>query len=483
MNKINFNSFKLSNEVINAISKLGYEEPTEVQQKVIPYVLNDQDVIVKSQTGSGKTGSFAIPLCEKIKLEQREPQVLIITPTRELAVQIKEDVGNIGRYKRIRCAAIYGRQPIRIQESELKQRIHIIVGTPGRLIDHIERKNINLSKIEYLIIDEADEMLNKGFIDQVEKIINSLNTQRVTMLFSATMPEKIEEICTKHMISPIKIDIKAEKPTTEKIEQYYYEVEEAKKFNLLNQIIYTNAIESCIIFCNTRDKVEDIEYQMKRKNYYCIGLHGGMEQKERLETIKRFKSGEFHFLIATDVAARGIHIDDISHVINYDVPFEKESYVHRIGRTGRVDKEGVAITFVSDIEKRYLNEILRYINYKIPQKQPLTEKEVNNAKAEFDNCLKAKPKRKKNKADKINKEITKIRLNAGKDKKMRPGDIAGAVNSIKGINAEDVGIIDVQATCSYVEILNDKGEIVIQGLKNTKVKGRNVNIKIVKATV
>lgn len=475
-----FEKYSLSSETLRALKKLGYDRPTEVQEKVIPMVFKNADIIVKSQTGSGKTAAFAIPLCEKLELEKRYPQVLVLTPTRELAVQIKEDFSHLGRFRRIRCAAVYGKQPMEIQKRELRQRVHVVVGTPGRTFDHIERQNLILEEIRYLVIDEADKMLDMGFIDQVEAIIKLLPNDRITMLFSATMPDMIEEICRKYMKKPQKIEVTSKVSTRSKIQQYCFEVEEEGKFNLLKKIIYTEKPESCIIFCNTREKVESLLGKMKAEKFFCEGLHGGMEQGRRLSIVQSFKKGEFHFLVATDVAARGIHIDDVTHVVNYEVPMENESYIHRIGRTGRVENKGVAITLASSRESRFLKEIEDYVGYRIPRKEAPTDAEVQKGRGDFESKIKSKPKARKNKAEALNREITRIRINAGKTKRMRPGDILGAISNIKGVNPEDVGIIDVQDTCSYVEIFGRDADYIIKELQDTSIKGKLYTVKKVR---
>ena len=477
MDTSNFKEHGFSDELVKALLSLGYESLTEVQEKVIPLVFTDKDVIVKSQTGSGKTAAFAIPVCEKIELEQKNPQVLVLTPTRELAVQLQQDITNIGRFKRIRCAAIFGRQPMEMQRRELKQRVHIIVGTPGRTFDHIERQNIDLADIRYLIIDEADKMLDMGFLEQVEAIIKRLPGKRVTMLFSATMPEKIVEICNQYMINPVQIEIESENPAGEMIEQEYYEVDEYDKVNLVNKIIYKYCPESCILFCNTREQVDMLFEEMVRDCFSCGNLHGGMEQRDRLATIQSFKRGEFQFLVATDVVARGIHIDDISLVINYDMPLDNESYVHRIGRTGRAGNGGTAITLVMPKEGRTLHEIEEYIGYSIPKAEFPTIEEVETGREIFKRARMNMAVLKEDKSQTLNQEITRIRINAGKKTKMRPGDILGAISSIEGVSGQDIGIIDVQDTCSYVEILGDKGDLVMAGLKNTKIKGKLQSMK------
>lgn len=473
----NFNKLGLSEEILKSLTKLGYEKPSPVQAEVLPLALKDKDIIVKSQTGSGKTAAFAIPICENIDIEKRNPQALILTPTRELAVQVKEDISNVGRFKKIRVAAIFGKQPMSIQINELKQRIHGVVGTPGRVLDHISRETLNLEDIKYLIIDEADEMLNMGFIDQVEEIIKFVPKHRVTMLFSATIGEEIETLCNKYMIDPIKVEINAEEITTDKITQFYYDIESDKKFNLLNKVIYSQVPESGIIFCNTKDTVNSLFQKMKARGYSCIALHGGMEQKDRLEAIKSFKRGEFTFLVATDVAARGLDIDAVSHVINYDIPMEKESYVHRIGRTGRAGKEGTAITFVTPYEHKFLKEIEEYLNYSLDKREMPSEEEVAKGKELMASKLKSKPKPKKDKSTELNKEITKLYIGAGKKKKIRVGDIVGTITSIEGITIEDVGIIDVQDNVSYVDILNNKGKLVLEQLKNKTIKGKKVKVE------
>ncbi|MDF2881239.1 MAG: putative ATP-dependent helicase [Clostridiaceae bacterium] len=477
MNDMSFKDFELSYEMLKALEKLSYIQPSPVQRSVIPLVLKDKDIIVKAETGSGKTAAFAIPVCEKIQLEEKKPQVLVLTPTRELAVQIKEDFTNIGRFKRLRCEAIFGKQPISKQITDLKQRVHIIAGTPGRTFDHIERGTIDLEKIKYLIIDEADEMLNMGFIDQVEAIIKLVPKNRVTMLFSATISDEIEVLCQNYMNAPEKIEVEPSKPSTEKIKQMYYEVEDSKKFKLLNDIIYTQRPDSLIIFCSTKERVGNVSKDLISKGYSCRALHGGMEQKDRLDTINKFKAGEFSFLVATDIAARGLDIEGITHIINYDVPMEKQSYVHRIGRTGRAGSEGTAITFVTPYEHRFLNDIEEYVQYRIPREEKPAVEEVLEGKALFNKKADNKPKLKKNKDVNLNKEITKIYINAGKKKKVRAGDIVGAITSIEGINGDDIGIIDIQDGFSYIDILKNKGNIVIDGLRKSAIKGKKVKVQ------
>lgn len=477
MNELTFEALNLNKDILTALKKLGYINTTKVQEQVIPLVLDNHDIIVKSQTGSGKTAAFAVPICEKIEIENRDPQALILVPTRELAVQVKDEISNIGRLKKVRCSAVFGKQPMEIQKNELKQRIHAIVGTPGRTLDHMERGNINLDNIKYLVLDEADEMLSMGFIEQVETILNKLPSERITLLLSATIPDILEKLCNKYMKNVIKIDITPEKLTVEKINQFCIEVPEDKKFNVLKKLLYVENPDSAIIFCRTKENVDILSNKMKLQDYSCGELHGGMLQKDRLNTMESFKNGEFRFLIATDVAARGIDVENISHIINYDLPMEKESYVHRIGRTGRNEHHGTAISFVTPYEHRFLNEIEEYINYKIPKKEiPSFEEAETNKKAFLEkNKLNILHKKKKN--DELSKEITKIYINAGKKKKIRPGDIVGAISNIEGVSADDIGIITIEDNCSYIDILNGKGNLVLNELKQSTIKGKTVRIE------
>lgn len=391
MSKRSFTDYALSKEIVRALTGLGYEHPTEVQGEVIPVALQKKDLVVKSQTGSGKTASFGIPLCEMVEWEENKPQALVLTPTRELAVQVKEDITNIGRFKRIKAAAVYGKSPFARQKLELKQKTHIVVGTPGRVLDHIEKGTLSLECLKYLVIDEADEMLNMGFIDQVEAIIDELPKKRMTMLFSATLPEDVEKLSRKYMGSPTHIEIKAAGITTDKIEHTLFETREEEKLSLLKDVTTIENPDSCIIFCRTQENVDHVFQQLKRVNYPCDKIHGGMVQEDRFEVMDDFRKGKFRYLVATDVAARGIDIDNITHVINYDIPLEKESYVHRTGRTGRAGNNGKAITFITPYENRFLEEIEEYIGFEIPKVLAPSKEEVMKGKAVFEEKIHAKP--------------------------------------------------------------------------------------------
>ncbi|MFD3156893.1 DEAD/DEAH box helicase [Haloimpatiens sp. FM7330] len=472
MIKENFNDYKLSNEILKAINMLNFKNPTKVQKKVIPAVLNQKDIIVKSQTGSGKTAAYTIPICELVDWCENKPQALVVTPTRELAIQVKEDVFNIGRFKRIKVSALYGKSSFAKQEKELKQKTHVVVGTPGRIIDHVQRGTLDTSKIKYLIVDEADEMLNMGFIEQIETIINRLSKDRVTVLLSATMSKDIESLCTRYMKTPISIEIKEQNSVSDRICQERYTVSNKDKMELLRDITIVENPDSCIIFCNTKQKVEEVYDKLSSLKYTCNKIHGGMEQRDRLSVMDSFRQGYFRYLVATDVAARGIDIDNISLVINYDIPQERESYVHRIGRTGRIRKKGRAITFVTQNESKFLNDIHKYIGKEILLKERPDKETVNNCKEKFIEKLNTTPKIKEVKGDKLSKEIIKLHINAGKKTKMRPVDIVGTLCNIKGMTAEDIGIISILDISTFVEILNNKGQLVYEALQTKPIKGR-----------
>lgn len=472
--KNEFSKFNISEEILKAVDGLGYKKPSEVQEKVIPEIILNKDVIVKSQTGSGKTAAFAIPICEKVDWNENAPQVLVLSPTRELAVQVSEDFVNIGRFKRIKSVAVFGKQPISEQARALKQKTHVVCGTPGRVLDHIDRGSLDVKKIKYFVIDEADEMLNMGFIGQVEGVIRRLPKNKVTTLFSATISDEIRTLCEKYMDRPVDISIEKQKVVNDNIEHGLYYVDYNERFKLLNELLICEKPETAVIFGRTKENVDEIYNFLKSKGYSCGRIHGGMLQKERLSAMDSFRKGEFRILSATDVAARGIDIENITHVINFELPVEKEAYVHRIGRSGRAGKSGKAISICSKHGDRYLKNIEEYIGFGIPVKEHFTKEFISENLESGISYLKSKPKKKTEKAKAINNDITKIYLNGGKKKKIRPGDIVGAISRIDGLTGDDIGIIDVQDNISYVDILNGKGKKVLDALKNITIKGKKL---------
>ena len=479
MNK-KFEDFNLDRYIIKALYNLNYKMPSKVQEEVIPRLLKKEDVIVKSKTGSGKTASFGIPICENIDIENNNVQALIVVPTRELALQVKDEISNIGRLKKIRCSAIFGKQPIKEQIRELKQRVHIVVVTPGRIIDHIGRNTIDLDDIKYFIIDEADKMLNKGFIEDMEFILNKIPKNSAKGLFSATIDDDIQYICDKYLKVSNILDIKYNNVFDNKqIIENKIKSSENDKYKNLKSIIYMENPTSLIIFCNTKDKVKKLYENMKKDGFLVEELHGDMSQDKRIFVIKDFKNNKFNILISTDVAARGIHIDDISLVINYDVPRDKENYIHRIGRTGRKDSYGKAITIFTDKDDKYINEIEAYLGYEIKVLEELKIDDIAKGKIKFEKKSKEVLKNRKNKIieKNIHSEVTKIYINAGKKKKIRVIDIVGAFSNLPGINNEDIGVVEVQDLCSYVDILNYKGEELVKKYKEISIKKKMVKLR------
>ncbi|WP_427180677.1 DEAD/DEAH box helicase [Paenibacillus sp. TC-CSREp1] len=477
MIKPHFKDYGLSDEIVRALDSLGYEQPTEVQTQVIPVALEKQDLVVKSQTGSGKTAAYGIPLCELVDWNENKPQALILTPTRELALQVNEDITNIGRFKRIKATALYGQSPFHIQKAELKQRTHVAVGTPGRVLDHIERGTLPLERIAYLVIDEADEMLNMGFIETVQAIIHALPQDRTTMLFSATFPEDVAKLSRQYMNTPVEIEIKASGLTTATIEHAVIHTSEVNKTAMLQDLFIMENPDSCIVFCRTQENVDKLFRVMADLDYPVDRIHGGMEQDERIEVMNAFRRGQFRYLVATDVAARGIDITNITHVINYDIPLEKESYVHRTGRTGRAGQTGRAFTLVTPKDGRRLAEIEAYIGFKIPVVQAPSEEEVDRHREAFEQRLRIVPERKKDKREQLNQQIMKLNFNGGKKKKLRAVDFVGTIAKIEGVSADDIGIITILDNVTDVEILNGKGPLVLEVMQHTTIKRMQLKVR------
>lgn len=470
---------KLSPAIQKAIDLLDYNQLTPVQQAVIPPMLAGQDVIVKSKTGSGKTAAFAIPLCERVDWEENAVQALVLTPTRELAVQIRDDIFHIGRFKRIKCAALYGKDSFLHQEKELKQKTHIAVGTPGRVLDHLSRGTLYTQEIKYLVIDEADQMLDMGFIDQVTEIIQALPTDRVTVLLSATMSQPIAAMAKKYMKNPIQVEILPKIEEKGQVDQLFYGTTQEEKLGLLRAVTVLQQPDSCIIFCNTQVAVTEVGRYLSRQGYGARYIHGGMEQDDRNAVLEGFRRGQYRYLVATDVAARGIDVADISLVVNFDMPKKTETYIHRIGRTGRIGKTGTAISLVTAIGQSSLEALRRFQGQPLPLLPVPTAEQVAAAQASFDQKMRIKQEEKAAKGAKLGQDILKIHINAGKKTKMRPVDIVGTLCQLEGMTADDIGIIQVLDVSTFVEILNGKGRQVLKELQTRPIKGRLRTVSVV----
>jgi ATP-dependent RNA helicase DeaD len=355
---------------------MGFEEATPIQEGTIRLGMEGKDIIGQAQTGTGKTTAFGIPLIEKIDTKDGNVQGLIIAPTRELAIQVSEELYRLGQDKNVRILSVYGGQEISRQIRALKNRPQIIVGTPGRLLDHINRRTLKLDNVNTLILDEADEMLNMGFIEDIQTIMSSVPETRQTLLFSATMPDAIRRIAEKFMKTPEIVKIKSKEMTVENIEQFFVKSVEREKFDILSRLINVQQPELAIIFGRTKRRVDELAKALNIRGYVAEGIHGDLSQAKRMSVLKQFKAGKVDILVATDVAARGLDISGVSHVYNFDIPQDPESYVHRIGRTGRAGKKGVAVTFVTPREMGYLSIVERTTKKKMEALIPPTADEA-----------------------------------------------------------------------------------------------------------
>lgn len=369
-----FSELGLSDSLLKAIKRSGYEEATPIQEQTIPMVLKGKDVIGQAQTGTGKTAAFGLPIIENVDTENPNIQAIIISPTRELAIQTQEELYRLGKDKHVRAQVVYGGADIRRQIKSLKQHPQILVGTPGRLRDHINRHTVKLDHIKTLVLDEADEMLNMGFLEDIESIIKETPDDRQTLLFSATMPPEIKRIGVQFMSNPETVRIKAKELTTDLVDQYYVRARDYEKFDIMTRLIDVQDPDLTIVFGRTKRRVDELSKGLIARGYNAAGIHGDLTQDKRSKIMWKFKNNELDILVATDVAARGLDISGVTHVYNYDIPSDPDSYVHRIGRTGRAGHHGVSLTFVTPNEMDYLHEIEKLTRVRmLPLKPPTAE--------------------------------------------------------------------------------------------------------------
>lgn len=381
-----FGENQLSKQVLQALSDMGFEEPSPIQKEALPIALEGLDVIGQAQTGTGKTAAFGIPITEKVNPKFQAVQALIVTPTRELAIQVAAELAKIGKYRKVKPLPIYGGQPIDRQIRALRMGYQVVVGTPGRLLDHLNRGTLRLQHVKIVVLDEADEMLDMGFIEDVESLISGVPAEgRQVMLFSATMPPEIRKLAQTYMNSPRSVTVSRDELTVPQIEQVFYETRESTKVDALCRIIDLEDIGQGIIFCRTKRGVDELVVALEARGYFADALHGDLSQQQRDRVMKRFRDGKTELLIATDVAARGLDINNVTHVINFDIPQDPVSYVHRIGRTGRVGRKGVAITLILPKEYRQLRLIENLIKSRIrrqelPSLSDISERQAGNLK-------------------------------------------------------------------------------------------------------
>jgi ATP-dependent RNA helicase DeaD len=373
---ITFESLGLRQQLVQAVMELGYENPTPIQERAIPALLEGRDVLGQAQTGTGKTAAFALPLLERLDTSSRTVQGLILTPTRELALQVTEAIYQYGKHMGVRIVAIYGGSSYTRQLKRLDEGVHVVVGTPGRVIDLIEKRALRLNHVSYLVLDEADEMLKMGFIDDVTTIINQTPSERQTALFSATLSDPIRQMAREYMRDPQVVAIEQKTLTVPQIEQRYYLVEEHSKVAALTRLLEVEPVTSALIFTRTKIGAANLADTLLARQFPVEALHGDLSQEAREIVMRRFRRGQITILVATDVAARGLDIQDMSHVVNFDVPYDAEDYVHRIGRTGRAGREGIAITMVTPRERRWLKTIEQFTRQPIKRGKLPTVDEV-----------------------------------------------------------------------------------------------------------
>ena len=407
MEKRRFEELDLSKEIHRGISDMGFEEMSPIQTQAIPIILEGKDIIGQAQTGTGKTAAFGIPILEIIDPDKKDLQALVLCPTRELSIQVAEEIGRLGKYKRaIKVLPIYGGQPIDRQIRALKKGVQVVVGTPGRVMDHMRRRTLKVDNVKMMILDEADEMFDMGFRDDIEVVMKDLSEDRQTIFFSATMPREIMNFASRYQKEPEIIKVVHKALTVPKVEQAYFELKEHMKTEILSRILDIYDPRLTIVFCNTKRKVDELVTQLQSRGYLADGLHGDLKQSQRDNVMGKFRNNSIDILVATDVAARGLDVDDIDLVINYDFPQDDEYYVHRIGRTARAGREGRAFSFIVGRDRYKLKDIQKYTNTTISRKDLPTLKDIEELSSA-------------NALDKIKEEINKEEL--GKYSKMVDG--------------------------------------------------------------
>lgn len=519
MKNTKFTELGLKDTVVKAIDDMGFENPSEIQTESIPVIMEGFDIIGQAQTGTGKTCAFGAPIISKIDTSNKHVQAIMITPTRELAIQIYEELKRLSKYEKINSVPIYGGQSMDKQITALRRGVSIVVGTPGRILDHIRRKTLKLDSVNYLVLDEADEMLNMGFIDDIKEILKHTSSDRQTLLFSATMPKPIKSLAEKHLKKDVKhIQIVKKSMTVSKIEQYFFEVQNNTRAEALCRILDLDSPESAIIFCKTKKNVDELVSLMKSKGYMIEGMHGDMSQSQRLSTLNKFKNGALNFLVATDVAARGIDVQNVTHVINYELPQDTESYVHRIGRTGRANKSGTAYSFITRKEFPRIFEIERTIKSKIIKKQLPTLEDIVKVKSKDilsrisdtlnDNDYKkflplAADLSKEHNLEEVtaaliknifDKEISteyddnsileespiRLFMSVGRKDKINVKGLLEFIDNTSNVNSSNIGHIDILEKFSFIDVPESKASLILQNSSGRKLNGRKVNIEVAK---
>lgn len=525
METITFEELGLCTEIERAVRFMGFEEASPIQTKAIPAIISGKDIIGQAQTGTGKTAAFGIPLLQKIDPKNKKLQAIVLCPTRELAIQVADEIRNLAKYMHgIKILPIYGGQDIVKQIRSLKNGTQLVIGTPGRVMDHMRRKTVKMDHIHTVVLDEADEMLNMGFRDDIETILSGVPEERQTVLFSATMPKPILEITKKYQNHAELIKVTKKELTVPNIEQFYYEVKPKNKEEVLSRLLDIYSPNLSVVFCNTKKQVDNLVTALIGRGYFAAGLHGDLKQSQRDRVMQSFRTGKTEILVATDVAARGIDVDDVEAVFNYDLPQDEEYYVHRIGRTGRAGRGGHAFSFVSGKEMYKLKEIQRYCKTKIYAQKVPSINDVANTKMEHilakaDSVIERENlslmldaiEERVNASDYTTmdmaaallkmymgmvkeeteeEEITdfgdtgaeepgmvRLFINIGKKQKIRPGDILGAIAGESGMPGKLIGTIDMFDKYTFVEVPREYASEVLKAMKSATIKGNHIAIE------
>ena len=520
-----FDELNIDERILRAIEDMGFEETSPIQTQAIPAVCEGIDVVGQAQTGTGKTAAYTIPMLMKIDPQIKKPQAIVLCPTRELAVQVAEEIRKLAKYMSdIKVLPVYGGQEIVRQIKSLKTGVQIIVGTPGRVMDHMRRKTVKFDNINMVILDEADEMLDMGFREDMETILTETPDDRQTVMFSATMPKAIMDIARNFQKDARIIKVVRKELTVSNIEQFYYEVRPKNKTEVLCRLIDIYNPRLSVVFCNTKRQVDELISELKGRGYFADGIHGDMKQQQRDRVMDDFRSGKVDILIATDVAARGIDVDDVDMVFNYDIPQDEEYYVHRIGRTGRAGRSGMALSFISGKEVYKLKDIERYCKTKILAKPVPSLDDVKNTKLDnmFDkirqtieeggltdmvNLVEEHVNQEEYTSmdmaaallkmligdtldredeveefhfdtDKDDSRMVRLFINIGKKDKIKPANILGAIAGESGMPGKLVGAIDMMDNYTFVDVPAIHAEKILKAMNdNVQIKGRRVNVE------
>ena len=534
---LTFADLQIHPAVLQAVGDVGYESPSPIQSATIPAMLEGSDVVGLAQTGTGKTAAFAIPILSKIDTDSRATQALVLAPTRELALQVAEAFSRYGAHLRVNVLPVYGGSSYGPQLAGLKRGAQIVVGTPGRVIDHLEKGSLDLSHLDYLVLDEADEMLQMGFAEDVERILSDTPEYKQVALFSATMPPGIRKITAKYLHDPVEVTVKSKTQTAENITQRYVQVAGPRKMDALTRLLEVEPFEAMIVFVRTKQATEEVAEKLRARGFSAAAINGDIPQAVRERTINSLKDGSIDILIATDVAARGLDVERISHVLNYDIPHDPESYVHRIGRTGRAGRSGTALLFVTPRERHLLNAIERVTRQKLVESQLPSVDDVNEKRvAKFSDSITAAlsspgielfrklietyerdhdvpmadiaaalalqsrdgeeflmteppPEKRRERTDRPARsgeqrrprerrsDLATYRIAVGKRHKVAPGAIVGAIANEGGLHRSDFGHISIRQDYSLVELPADLSKKTLKALEHTKIQGQFINLQ------